>query len=164
MQDDADADRSRYPRSADQIGRKANLGLTKLWRAAVRLERLQTLLQAVLPPDIRGDQVRVASIKGPTLTLLVNSSAWASRLRFDVPVLLKRLAELSDFHGVQHIRLQVASLSTSQSARLTTSGNEPVERSMSPNAAATLRDCAASMPDGELRDTLLALAAHADRA
>ena len=30
--------------------------------------------------------------------------------------------------------------------------------------AATLRDCAASMPDGELRDTLLALAAHADRA
>lgn len=168
MQDDADADRSRYPRSADQIGRKANLGLTKLWRAAVRLERLQTLLQAVLPPDIRGDQVRVASIKGPTLTLLVNSSAWASRLRFDVPVLLKRLAELSDFHGVQQIRLQVSSLSTSQSARqsarLTTSGNEPVERSMSPNAAATLRDCAASMPDGELRDTLLALAAHADRA
>ena len=144
--------RARYPRGTDQIGRGASTALTKLWRAAVRLERLQTLLQAVLPADIRADQVRVASIKGPILTLVVGSSAWAARLRFDVPALLKRLAGLADFHGVQQIRLQVASPVATVS--------DKVERPLSAAAAATLRDCAAELPDGELRDALLALARH----
>lgn len=143
-----------YPRRTDQIGRTANTGLTKLWRAAVRLERLQTLLAAALPADVRPGQVRVASLRGPVLTLMVGSSAWSARLRFDVPLLLKRLSELSDFQGVQQIRLQVA-------------GPQPpgpeqpkVDRRMSAAAAATLNDCATALPAGELREALLKLARH----
>lgn len=144
--------RSNYPRGTDQISRTGDAGLTKLWRASVRLERLQTLLRAALPGDVRADQVRVASLRGPTLTLLVNSSAWAARLRFDVPMLLTRLSELADFQGLKQIRLQVGAPDIETS--------HTVERPMSAAAANTLVECAAQLPEGELRDTVLALAKH----
>ena len=152
MSDESTVARAHYPRGSDQIGRSGNAALTKLWRAAVRLERLQTLLSAALPSDIRADQVRVASLRGPVLTLMVGSSAWAARLRFDVPALLKRLTDLSDFATVQQIRLQVGPPATPS--------DDKVQRRMSTTAAATLRDCAAGMPEGALRDTLIALARH----
>lgn len=96
-----------WPRNADQVAGGAGDQLTKLWRAASRLQRLATCVRAALPPAL-ADRVQVTALQGGVLTLMVASAAWATRVRLATPELQRALEGLPEFTPLQKIRVKVA--------------------------------------------------------
>ena len=65
--------------------------LRRLREGTAGAERTLAVLKQQLPPEIAA-QVFGASLKDGTLTVLVRSAAWGTRLRYVVPELTDRLA------------------------------------------------------------------------
>ena len=114
---------------------------------------LERLLHENLPPEL-ARHMRVANLRYDTLILQVDSAAWAARLRYLVPDLLKRLQQLPALASLAEIRLRIAPASEQP---------RPVrhKREMSVTASDVLLDAAKAASDPELRDALARLARHA---
>ena len=96
-----------WPRNTDQVAGGAGEQLTKLWRAAGRLQRLGACVRAALPTAL-ADRVQVTALQGGVLTLMVASAAWATRVRLATPELQRALEGLPEFTPLQKNRVKVA--------------------------------------------------------
>jgi len=64
--------------------------LKRLREGTREAERTLSVLKEMLPPEV-ADQVFGASLKDRTLTVLVRSAAWGTRLRYLAPDITDRL-------------------------------------------------------------------------
>jgi len=87
----------------DQVGISDPTALTVRARALVAFER-QVL--AYLPQDLAAN-CHVAGVRDGCLRLIADSAAWAARLRFQEPLLLKALTQRGD-HEVRRIQVRVS--------------------------------------------------------
>jgi hypothetical protein len=78
------------PTEVSQLLRNSQGTLKKLQDAAQAASRTLEAVRACLPEPL-GSQVWGASVKGQTLTLLVTSAAWATRIRFQATPLREAL-------------------------------------------------------------------------
>ncbi|WJW74945.1 DUF721 domain-containing protein [Thiohalobacter sp. IOR34] len=67
-------------------------GLARLTERSRRLARFDRALRERLPPDL-ARHCRVGNLRDNVLILYVDSSAWAARLRFHSPQLLRQLRQ-----------------------------------------------------------------------
>jgi len=74
-------------------------------RHARRLERVRRAILAALPGNA-APHLQVAAVDAQRLLLHVDSTAWATRLRYAVPAMRRQLAQQLRLH-VETIRIQV---------------------------------------------------------
>jgi hypothetical protein len=82
--------------------------LRRLTEQASQLGRLNERLKTLLPPAL-APHAEVAVVRDDTLVILASSAAWAARLRYSVPDLLRALAGDGAFPGIRNVRIRVAS-------------------------------------------------------
>lgn len=70
------------------------------------IQQLNQSLDEVLTGDLK-KHCRVAGIEGTCLILQVDNGAWATRLRYETPELLRALQAHRDFTNIESIRWQV---------------------------------------------------------
>jgi hypothetical protein len=117
---------------------------------------LLNLVRDLLPATVSDHCIR--AIPHPdTLTLLAESSAWASRLRYLSQELLQRLNK-RQFHFK---RIQVRVMVDAQSVSPTPTRRQPIPISV--ENAKLLRSLASSLGDNELKLALQRLSRHTDR-
>lgn len=120
-------------------------------RAAV-ISNLQRKLCADLGPPL-SDHLRVANFNNETLILYTDSPAWAARLRFKIPDILKCAQAISGSNKLRTIRIKV-DIPPSDS-------NETKKRiSLSTQTAELIRQTAATITDDSLRSILQRLSCH----
>ncbi len=130
--------------------------LKTLFGEAQRLDHLQHLLDAQLPPAAR-EHCRLASWRDGTLLLIVSDGNWATRLRYQQRRLQQSLQKLPEFSALTRIAFKVAPVAGSaRPARQTPE--------LSSQAAESLRSAAEGIADPRLRAALERLArnAHTD--
>jgi hypothetical protein len=119
-----------------------------------RLERLNGLVRACLPAPLE-QHCRVANLERGILTLHSDGPGWTTRLRFELPRLLRVLRQESDFASLEDIRLRQAPVIPTppqpprQAARLSAATGDH------------LRAVAAATEIPALREALLRLASRA---
>lgn len=86
--------------------------ITRLMARARQLRRLENALMPVLQGEL-AHHVRLAGYQQGILTLLVDSPAWASQLRFSKPNLLKKLKNSDKFSEIADIIVKVAPIDQS---------------------------------------------------
>ena len=117
------------------------------------LQQLERLVRAALPADLAA-HCSVMNLKKETLVLATDSPAWAARLRFAVPGLVKQLqCQLSTPLTRAEIRVRPVSQEIQESAR------HPPALSMA--SATLLARTAEGIENPALREALYRLAAKA---
>lgn len=121
------------------------------------LKRLTRLLQAELNPSL-APHCHVARLTPPHLTVVVDSPAWSTRLRYQSTGLLRQLARKHQiFQDVTHIEIKI------YPARLQRRTPSSVPRDISPGAATVITDMANSIDDPGLKQALLRLASRSNK-
>lgn len=95
---------------------------------------------------------QVGNLRDGVLILYCDSTAWATRLRYQVPQLLARMREKSEWRGVQRIEVRVSPASEKPPEKQTVKIGSGAQRS--------LLGCAESVTDEALGSALRRLAAH----
>lgn len=126
--------------------------LHSLLRTANQLITYQTLIQQLLPEPL-ARHCYVAGYHTSVLTLIVDSSAWAHRLRFFLPELQDRLKRTADFRTLTEIRYKV------DPSWLRTKQHLPKQSplTLSTNSAQLVKATAENIADPALREALLRL-------
>jgi hypothetical protein len=119
------------------------------------LLRLQTWLKQQLPPPLE-NQVRVANYREKTLFLHVENGAVASRLKFLVPDLLKKLNQTPTFPQTDCIEVRVRHLEGGASLL----DLEKKPPNYSEQASEVLKKIAETTTYEPLQASLLRLASH----
>lgn len=120
--------------------------LARLQDHAARLRRLQTALEAALPPHL-APQCQVANLKEGTLVISAQGGAVAVRLKQMLPSLVEHFARAG--HAVQAIKVKVGTPQQVEWRR------PPPERHISADAKAGIARFAATLPrDAPLREAL----------
>lgn len=129
-----------------------NRGLPRLLQQAQRLQELTQTLVEALPPSV-GEHCRVGNVASDTLTLVTDSPAWSTRLRFYTPAIL---AHFRQRHGLdlRSVRVRVRPPETPREA------SHPVSRriTLSPHSAEIIKQTALGISDPDLKRALLRLA------
>ena len=81
--------------------------LQRLLRQAADQATWTAELQALVPEPLRA-QCRIGDIRGNRATIVCQNAACATRMRFLVPELLKKLKHLADFRAVDEIQVRVS--------------------------------------------------------
>lgn len=117
------------------------------------LKRLQQLFETVLDTDLR-THLRVMQLKGNCLIIEAENSAWASRLRFRAPELIKDLRCVPEFNAVTKIDCKTKqSPAPAQSVKY----HQPV---LSKQSAENIKNMAACIKDPDLKKALTNLATN----
>jgi hypothetical protein len=129
--------------------------LQKLAAKTVRIQHWQCLLDNHLDAAL-APHCKVADFSTGILTLVIDSSAFATRLRYLQHTLLDLLRKHNEFNGIYKIDWVIAPIS------------EPLlipadPRKLSQASAQLLVDTAATCESEELKEVLLRLAARADK-
>jgi hypothetical protein len=128
--------------------------LAPLLRHAERLRNVARILHHLLPPSLQ-DHCQVVNLRDGVLHLGVDSPAWASRLRFQIPKILKELGAYPGL-GINALRVRVVPAGRSLS--------KPASRPrLSPQSARLLRQTATGLSDPRLRAALLKLASRGEK-
>lgn len=123
--------------------------LERLHEHALRLRRLQALLDGMLPAPLN-TACSVANLKGGTLVLLTRNGAAAARLKQTVPTLLQRFAESGVALAAIQVRVGVASEPEP--------GRPAAARTLPDAARESLAALSASLPEGApLRESIARL-------
>lgn len=134
--------------SCAQLLEQAKLPILERARKLARLE--QAVLQ-LLPAEL-GGHCKVLNLKNETLVLATPSPAWAGRLRFAAPDLLKQLNCRFSL-GIRTVDLKVQP----EIVKIQTLTSSPMQLSM--NSATLLAQTAQSISYPPLKEALLRLAA-----
>jgi len=129
--------------------------LARLLGHAARQDAWTAQLRALLPQEL-ASECRIGNVRDQVLTVHINNAAWATRLRFLVPELLRSLNRLTDFATVTDIRLKVVPLVPG--ALQTTH----IESTVRPPDRAPLLELASHLDSDGLRTAILRLAAYAE--
>lgn len=132
--------------------------LSDLLRHCRQLMALDECVRSVLSPAM-ATHVRVANYDGGRLVLQVDSPAWQSRLRFEVPRLGDQLRRHTSLRGLEQIIVSTRPRPSPAGAALAREVSTP--RAHSPEAVRSLRMLARSgQVDTRLADALERLASH----
>lgn len=126
--------------------------LSSLLRISEKYSQLLLCVRGQLPESLRNRCLAVTQT-GDRLTLFTSSPVWATRLRFQIPQLQRRLS-LAVAISCPSISVRVTPPAQPQVTR-----RRPVAR-LSPASASTIRAIAADIDDSRLREALLRLARH----
>ncbi len=129
-----------------------NPTLRKLFRHAAGHHSASMRVKSLLAEPLRS-HIQLAVIRGDTVVLTADSSAWAAKMRYQVPDLHRQMAKISDFSEIRTIRVKVTKSSSAQ--------QQPLPRKALPisaPAASELQRRALSVDDPALKDALLRLA------
>lgn len=85
----------------------ADSTLSALLRRARELSSLETLVRSWLPPAL-APHVRVAALREGTLVLAVDSAAWATRLRYEIPRLVECAQANDATRAVTQVRIRMS--------------------------------------------------------
>ena len=121
------------------------------------LKQFTRLLQAELNPSL-APHCHVARLTPTQLTVVVDSPAWSTRLRFQTTALLRQLAKKHHvFQGVTNVEIKI------YPARLQRRPPPSVPRHISSGAASVITDMANSIDDPGLKQALLRLASRSNK-
>jgi len=143
---------SRPPLDINSILASRTKTASALYDHALRLIELQKRIRTALPAPLN-DHVTVANSRKGTLIIYTDSAAWAARLRFRVPEMLKSINETSQDVPLQAIRIKVRPPDT---RRLPAAD----KLSISDDTARLLQHMAESISAPDLRASLLRLSRH----
>ena len=187
-----------YPQSVSNILKNKKLVTHSVTEHALTLQQLNGILQKILPEPL-AQHCQVANIHddthtnnkyntdrlqqknhhsrktySKTLVLAASSPSWSSRLRFQVPVILKALQQDYEL-PVQHIRILISQHLSGQHPS-TNTGTDPdhsrtLDKTSHPETktskillskenANLVRETAHSIENTELRDSLIRLSRH----
>ncbi len=119
------------------------------------LQRLTRLLQNELDPAL-APHCYIGALTPPQLTIVVDSPAWSTRLRFQSASLIRQInKKYKEFQGVNHIEIKI------YPARVQRRAPPPVPRLISPSAAKGITQMANSLDNPNLKQALLRLASRA---
>ena len=121
------------------------------------LQRLTRLLQKELDPSL-APHCRIGRFAPPQLTIVVDSPAWSTRLRFQSAGLIRQLhKKYKEFQGVSDIEVKI------YPARLQRRERPAAPRQISPAAAEDITQMANSLDNPNLKQALLRLASRANK-
>lgn len=125
--------------------------LNSLLQHAEKLKNLQLLIYKALPPELHR-HCQVANFQSRTLTLATDHANWATRIRYNIPGILKSLHQLPETVEIKTIRVIVLpnSIQTNKSERL----------SLNKNTANTINEMANTINDPEISMCLKRLGSH----
>lgn len=128
--------------------------LTGLIHKTQQLQQLNHAWKSCIDPTL-AEHTQVANLRNGCLIIEVESSAWATRLRFAIPEIQKRLQTSSELRNLKNIEWYI------QPAENTT---RPIKQhaplQLSENNAQLIEDTAAHITNKKLRDVLQQLAKH----
>jgi len=139
--------RPQYP--AHCLGKPAPR-LARLLRRVAELERANAEFSSLLPEDLRG-HCCIAACREERVLLHVDSSAWATRLRYLLPELRERSTLLR--------RADKTEVKVRPTEAIPAVVQRPPPQ-LSPGAAQVLLDCSQHLDNPELAQSLRRLAAH----
>jgi len=84
----------------------SSVELEKLITRAISISHLNTKLHSILEKSLI-NHCDIANFSDGTLVILTDSPAWISRLRYQIPTLLKQLQQLTEFQGLIQIKLRI---------------------------------------------------------
>tara|TARA_R110000764_G_scaffold149003_3_gene236784 strand:+ start:57 stop:509 length:453 start_codon:yes stop_codon:yes gene_type:complete len=131
---------------------RTNMTLKHLYAQAKNLERLQALVETQLEPAAR-EHCKVASCADGVLRMVVSSSQWATRLRYQQKRLIRQLQAYKEFATLTKIHCKVQPPLVKKAPPVRTMRRSQV-------AAEHLRDTAEHVTDARLRSALEKLARH----
>ena len=120
-----------------------------------KLVRLHRIMRAFLPPHLQ-DHARLSAADEDGWIIATESSAWATRLRYELPVLRQQLAAHLK-RDLPPFKLKVEPVSEMPS-------KEPRRLKLTQNSASVIEGAADSVNDERLGAALMRLAAHARKA
>lgn len=135
------------PKSVKQILSSKTVGMQGLLQHTQQLKQLNAQLAHLLPLPL-SLHCTAAGVSQQTLTLLAESSAWATRLRLQAPSIIRGLQSFN-------IRTLTVKIQPVQKAATATSRSRP---KMSTDTANLLNDLAETTSDPKLKSALLRLA------
>lgn len=83
-----------------------NSPITKLYKKSLTIYTIDKKLKEILQPSLK-QHFQLANIDGDVATLLANSAAWATHLRYNIPAILNALNDQLHFISVKTIRIKV---------------------------------------------------------
>ncbi len=146
------------PTSIDKLLNSGNHGLASLITRTRQLGRFTKGLHELIGPEL-SPHCTIADIHQQELVLGVDKAAWATKLRFAAPALLKQLQQrFPELSTVERITIQM--LQPLEDPRATSASNTPPH--LSAKNAQLLKSLAQTVDNTELRAALERLARHAD--
>ncbi len=124
--------------------------LAALLEKANSIQETDRKIKTFLDPTLK-DKFELANINADVAVLLVSSSAWATRLRYNIPAILNILNKDLNLTSIKTIRIKIKK-AIPVSPVLNKNPN-----SMSANSAQFLNDVASNFSDPELRACILKL-------
>jgi len=124
--------------------------IADLCKKANSIKEIDSKLKKTLDPSLQ-DQFELANIKADTAILLVRSSVWATRLRYNIPAILNALNNQLNLTSVKTVRIKVKK-STHQNTIL---NKKPIY--LSDNSAQFLSEIANNFNDPQLQACFLKL-------
>lgn len=143
----------------DKLFEEAHDDLAILITRTRQLKRWTNLLRSRLDKEL-AQHCYISSIEEVTLTVYVDSAAWATRLRFQVPQLIPELRKTNPvFSKLEHIQVKLLTPSSPE----TTQPLRPSGPTMNSDNAKGINALSNSIDDPELQRALQRLARHARR-
>jgi len=127
--------------------------LERLITHAMAISHLNTTLHSILDTTLK-KHCDIANFIDGNLILLTDSPAWISRLRYQLPTLLKQLQQLAEFKGLIQIKLRIKPKYVA--SRPTRPHREPISKI----AASCLTTLAEHVQDSGLKTALRQLASR----
>ena len=121
-----------------------------LFKKANSIQEIDHRVKELLDPSLKNN-FELANINTDTAIILVSSSAWATRLRYNIPAILDILHNQLNYGSVKTVRIKIKKPILEKSV-LT---NNPV--TLSNDTAQFLHDVADNFTDPELRQCILKL-------
>ena len=127
-----------------------SLSIAELCQKANLIQRVEQKLKKCLDPSLH-NYFELANIKTDSVVILVSSSTWATRLRYNIPAILDALNNQLNFTSIKTVRIKVKTLIPETSSK----AKNPI--SLSKSSAQILLDTADNFSDPDLRECFLKL-------
>jgi hypothetical protein len=131
-----------------------NAALKKLIKKAKIIQQSGQQLESILDPSFQG-HYQLANINQDVATIIAESSAWATRLRYNIPSILDAFNNQMGLKSVRTVRIKIAPV---QSTSMTAS--KKTKQKISHKTASFLKQTAESFSDKELSEIFSRIAQH----
>ena len=139
--------------SISSILEDKNSSLSALYKKANSYQEIDRQIKSFLDPSLK-TKFELANINADTAIILVSSSAWATRLRYNIPDILKILNKQLHYTSIKTIRIKIKKALNENPV----ANKNPAH--LSDNSANFLNDVANNFSDPELRDCIIKLSKH----
>ncbi|NIQ10147.1 MAG: DUF721 domain-containing protein [Gammaproteobacteria bacterium] len=124
-------------------------------RRSNSLRRLSDRLQTLLDSEL-AEHCHLLNVRDGLIIIACDSTAWATRLRYQIPTLLEALRQLRGLDDIRDIQVRIQ-----PSSHTTTKAKS--RATLSSQSAYCIRECANSITDSALQQALKRLAEHQNK-